>query len=440
MRPGLASNPTYLTHENLAAEPLFSFKAPTTPKSIAVLSSASLLDFTYDSPTSSSPSVLPTVSHPSLHSLNDDPSSFTSSLPSNPILPSPVQSPPAPTLPTLLSDITPPSPRQSHHIRQPSAKLAESLELPITSQVAQAVTDSKTAADRLHLARLHVATSPSLDNSLSNSPSFSSLYLLSPLSPSPSDTDLILAAAAQLNEEPCTWTDVQALPMLKNGALLILMNLPPSCLLLHLAAHFSWPIKQLDIKTAFLHGDLEEDLWMEQPDGFAEPGKESWCLLTIHVDDLNVARSSSAVIQDVKISLRSRFDIVELGPVQWLVGLSISCNLADHTITVSQTGLIDSVIDKFHLLNANTVSTPLNCNVRLTHDDSPTTSVDKSTISSIPFRELIGCLMYLSIRSRPDISFTVQHLTTRTPASEATPDPLDFDDQSLATVFHLDLA
>jgi len=46
--------------------------------------------------------------------------------------------------------------------------------------------------------------------------------------------------------------------------------------ILHHGAKHNWEIDQLDIKTTFLHGDLEEELYMEQPEGMTEPGKEDW--------------------------------------------------------------------------------------------------------------------------------------------------------------------
>jgi len=46
--------------------------------------------------------------------------------------------------------------------------------------------------------------------------------------------------------------------------------------ILHLGAKHNWEIDQLDFKTAFLHGNLKEELYMEQPEGMTEPGKEDW--------------------------------------------------------------------------------------------------------------------------------------------------------------------
>ena len=46
--------------------------------------------------------------------------------------------------------------------------------------------------------------------------------------------------------------------------------------ILHIGASLDWEIHQMDIKTAFLHGNLKEEVYMEQPEGMKEPGKESW--------------------------------------------------------------------------------------------------------------------------------------------------------------------
>jgi len=55
---------------------------------------------------------------------------------------------------------------------------------------------------------------------------------------------------------------------------------------LHIGAQNDWEIDQLDIKTAFLHGDLEEELYMEQLEGMTKPGREDWiCNSTRHFTD-----------------------------------------------------------------------------------------------------------------------------------------------------------
>ncbi|THH06958.1 hypothetical protein EW146_g9457 [Bondarzewia mesenterica] len=67
-------------------------------------------------------------------------------------------------------------------------------------------------------------------------------------------------------------------------------------------------------------------------------------LVVVHVDDMNVAASNSAKITRIKEELCTEFEIVELRPVRWLVGLSIHRDRTTCTIGISQTGLINNII------------------------------------------------------------------------------------------------
>lgn len=228
-----------------------------------------------------------------------------------------------------------------------------------------------------------------------------------------------------------------------------------------LAASLDLEMEQLDIKTAFLHGDLNEEIWMEQPDGFKEEGREDWVwklkkglyglkqgsriwnkkldgklvqmgftklsmewsiycrrsdtgvsIIVLHVDDMNVLGDSNEEIGRVK-ALKEEFDVVELGPVEWIVGLRVRRDRAKRLVYISQTALIDDIIKQFNQTDASPVITPLDHNIRLSHDDSPAPddTEHKNYMAKIPYRQLIGCLMYLALGTRPDIAFSVNFLS-----------------------------
>ncbi|THH05775.1 hypothetical protein EW146_g9810 [Bondarzewia mesenterica] len=134
-------------------------------------------------------------------------------------------------------------------------------------------------------------------------------------------------------------------------------------------------------------------------------------IIVVHVDDMNVAASNPVEIAHIKQELRTEFDIIKLGPVRWLIGLSIWHDHDTRTMGISQTALIDSIITQFSLADVHHASTPLDHNVCLSHDDCPQTESDHSAMATILYHQLIRSLMYLVLSSRPDIAFAVSHLS-----------------------------
>lgn len=133
----------------------------------------------------------------------------------------------------------------------------------------------------------------------------------------------------------------------------------------------------------------------------------------LHVDDMNVLGDSNEEIERVKEGLKEEFDVVELGPVEWIVGLRVRRDRANKFVSISQTALIDEIIKQFNQVDAAPVTTPLDHNVRLSQDDSPKPDDAEhiAHMTKIPYRQLIGCLMYLALSTRPDITFAVNFLS-----------------------------
>ncbi|TFY55680.1 hypothetical protein EVJ58_g8092 [Rhodofomes roseus] len=235
--------------------------------------------------------------------------------------------------------------------------------------------------------------------------------------------------------------------------------------LLHIAASLGWEIEQLDVKTAFLHGILPEDehLYMEQPKGFEEPGKESWIwelvrgiygtkqggrtwndtlneymlslgftrlscehciyyrknargivLTGVHVDDFLLTSSTAVAKEEFKAELRRKWAIAELGDARFCIGIQIDRDRAKRTVALSQTALIDKIIAEFRLdgMDCAPISTPMDAGLRLSRTQHcPKTQDEKDRAARLPYRSLVGCLMYLAIGTRPDIALAVQQLS-----------------------------
>jgi len=220
--------------------------------------------------------------------------------------------------------------------------------------------------------------------------------------------------------------------------------------ILAIAAERKLQMKQLDVKTAFLYGDLDEEVFMDQPKGFEnldfpsyvcklkkslyglkqaprcwsnkfvqvmlEKGLiQSECdpsyfygellsepvYLVVYVDDALVLSSSSESIQAVIDHISSKFSI-KVGEVSTFVGVQIDRDL-DGSILIHWEFMIKQLLDRFSMNDCNPVSIPMCPSTHL----STLTEEDQS----IPYRSLIGALLFLAKTTRPDIAFAVAKLS-----------------------------
>jgi hypothetical protein len=241
------------------------------------------------------------------------------------------------------------------------------------------------------------------------------------------------------------------------------MRLETFRIIAHLAAVFGWKLHQIDIVTAFLRGELAEgeEVYMEQPKGFEVEGKEDyvWMLCKglyglpqgsrvwnktmhdgmvsigfrripceyciyfcktedgtiitgIHVDDFLAGTSSDAMAAKFKADLATLWEISDLGEAKFCVGIAIERDWASHHIYLSQTALIDRILAQFGMTDANPVSTPMEAGTILSRSPStPVTAQEELELKAIPYRRLVGRLMYLAVATRPDISLAVTKLS-----------------------------
>lgn len=214
--------------------------------------------------------------------------------------------------------------------------------------------------------------------------------------------------------------------------------------LLSLAAQNGYEILQLDIKTAFLYGELKENIYMYPPEGLTyEPNKvcklikslyglkqapRCWnttfnsvlqkfgfinskadqcvyvanikgtkCYLCIYVDDGLLFSKSKFVLQSVTNDLKTIFDMTICPPGNF-VGMEIQ--VFEKYIFIHQSKYIKQLLNKFNMDNANPNSVPVDPHSKLEKSEN---QPDKH----LPYREAVGSLMHVAIVSRPDIMFAV---------------------------------
>ena len=218
-------------------------------------------------------------------------------------------------------------------------------------------------------------------------------------------------------------------------------------LLLTLAAAHNWFLHQLDVNTAFLHGDLEEEVYMNIPLGmktaenrglvcqlqksiyrlkqasrqwnhklssvlsshgfiqsradyssFVKKFASDFTAVLIYVDDLLITGNSLPAIQSLKIILHDVFTIKDLGDACYFLGMELTRSA--HGITLFQRKYALQIIEDTGLSNAKPVSCPLDPAIKLQKHGSDLYH------DPTAYRHLIGRLVYLT-NTRPDISFSV---------------------------------
>ena len=231
----------------------------------------------------------------------------------------------------------------------------------------------------------------------------------------------------------------------------LIAKLPTVRVRIALATTKGWPIHQLDINNAFLHGTLDEEVYIIPPEGYEKAkgkvcklnkslyglkqasrqwnkeftqfllrngfsqSKQDYSLFTkgkmdsqsflailVYVDDVLITGENPTQINDLKNKIHEAFTIKDLGPIKYFFGIEVSRTI-DGT-TLHQRKYILDILQDLGLSACKSTAFPLPTNLKLSTDNGDLLPHREQ------YRRLIGRLLYLSI-TRPDISYAVQHLS-----------------------------
>ncbi|KAK8680511.1 hypothetical protein V6N13_109454 [Hibiscus sabdariffa] len=232
-------------------------------------------------------------------------------------------------------------------------------------------------------------------------------------------------------------------------------------ILLAIAAFHDYEIWQMDVKTAFLNGKLEEDVYMTQPEGFVTPenaGKvcklqrsiyglkkssRRWNLrfndaikefgfirnedepcvykkfsgsivsfLILYVDDILIIGNDIPTLQSVKAWLSSCFSMKDLGEAAYILGVKIYIDRSRRLLGLSQSTYIDKVLKRFNMQASKKGFLPMIHGISLSKEMCPSTSQERERMSQIPYASAIGSIMYAMICTRPNLSYALS-MTSR---------------------------
>jgi hypothetical protein len=221
-------------------------------------------------------------------------------------------------------------------------------------------------------------------------------------------------------------------------------------IVLALAVTFNWPLKQLDVSNAFLHGSLMEEVCMEQPQGFInkdfpdyvcklhksiyglKQASRAWfhCLSTtlldlgfqaslvdtslfifirnhikvfllIYVDDLIVIGTHQSVISSLITQLQTKFSIKDLGNLAFFLGIQVT--RTEKSLHLCQAKYIKELLNRTRMIGAKPAPSPCPAGSKLSKLDG------EPLPDPTEYRQVVGALLYCTL-TRPDLAYAVSQL------------------------------
>ncbi len=219
--------------------------------------------------------------------------------------------------------------------------------------------------------------------------------------------------------------------------------------LIALAVEHNLKIHQLDAITAFLQGDVEEDIYVEQPEGCSD-GSQRVCklnralyglkqasrqwnikldavlkknglkkskvdpcvyystdrclILAVYVDDIMIFYSDAEQLEKLKSSLCSSFKMKDMGRAKSCLGIRLT--YTDSGIALDQSNYINEILQNFGMQDSKPMGTPSDTSQKLS--SAITLGEEKN---DVPYQQVVGCLLYLSQCTRPDIAYAINDVS-----------------------------
>lgn len=228
---------------------------------------------------------------------------------------------------------------------------------------------------------------------------------------------------------------------------------------LTVAAVEDMDLRQMDVPNAFVRADLEEEVFLAVPEGVQIPGgmdhlttvcrlnrplyglkqsarnfndminsslirigftrcqadnciyvlkrQKHTVLLILYVDDVAIASNDDGLLQIVMDHLKKDFDMKDLGPLTYFLGIQIIRDRPNRMIYLSQRRYVQEIITRFNMDSAKPVDTPMEPGLVLSKGQSPTDAAGIQAMSSTPYRSGVGSLVYAMVCTRLDIATAV---------------------------------
>ncbi|GJW01707.1 retrovirus-related pol polyprotein from transposon TNT 1-94 [Tanacetum coccineum] len=185
----------------------------------------------------------------------------------------------------------------------------------------------------------------------------------------------------------------------------LVVKMTPIRLVLSIVAAEDLHLEQLDVKTTFLHSDIDEDIYMTQPKGLQSVGKEENLMAGYERCAMDHCCYLKKVIKKLKRQLSQEFEMKDLGPAKQSLGMSIIKDRTNGTLRLSQEKYTGKVLDKFNMKDVEARCQPLGDHFKLSKKQAPKTEASRRRMAN--YASSVGSVMYVMVCTRPDIAHAV---------------------------------
>lgn len=133
----------------------------------------------------------------------------------------------------------------------------------------------------------------------------------------------------------------------------------------------------------------------------------SYIYLLLYVNDMLIATKRKVEINKIKDLLSKEFDMKDLGIARKILGMEICRDRTAGKLWLSQKDYVIKLLERFGMVNAKQVSTPLATHFRLSKLQSPESAEEIQDMANVPYASAVGCLMYAMVCTRPDLAQAV---------------------------------
>ena len=134
-------------------------------------------------------------------------------------------------------------------------------------------------------------------------------------------------------------------------------------------------------------------------------------IVLVHIDDCTIVGKSQVLVERFKAEIQKHVDITDMGDLHWILGIEVRRIQEEKRLLLSQKAYIEAILRRYGFKDLKPTATPMDPAIWLSTAQSPLTTEEYAVMKHVPYHKAIGSLMYATLGTRPDICYAVQTIS-----------------------------